>query len=225
MSSRAHEKIPDADAMTPKVSGLPVEDPDIDSVLFDATMIEGVLETLAALMVHRMADFEVYVPVTSGAMMFASDLIRQTYVVQRMFRTEVDRPYARPVVACAGASSYGNGTTSAGTPETTLPRCEVRGKRAVLIEDIIDTGRTCMALAKGLYDAGAEEVAIVALMDKQENRDKEAAEYFTSKNMKIACAFQCPNEFVVGYGLDYKGKYRDLPFVGILKPEVFAASE
>ena len=71
----------------------------------------------------------------------------------------------------------------------------------------------------------AEEVAIVALMDKQENRDKEAAEYFTSKNMKIACAFQCPNEFVVGYGLDYKGKYRDLPFVGILKPEVFAGSE
>ena len=111
MSSRARGKIPDADAMTPKVSGLPVEDPDIDSVLFDATMIEGVLETLAALMVHRMADFEVYVPVTSGAMMFASDLIRQTYVVQRMFRTEVDRPYARPVVACAGASSYGNGTT------------------------------------------------------------------------------------------------------------------
>ena len=175
--------------MTPKVSGLPVEDPDIDSVLFDATMIEGVLETLAALAVHRMADFEVYVPVTSGAMMFASDLIRQTYVVQRMFRTEVDRPYARPVVACAGRRRTGTGRRARETPETTLPRCEVRGKRAVLIEDIIDTGRTCMALAKGLYDAGAEEVAIVALMDKQENRDKEAAEYFTSKNMKMRARF------------------------------------
>jgi hypoxanthine phosphoribosyltransferase len=215
-------KIPDADAMTPKVSGLAVEDPDIDSVLFDATMIEGALETLAVLMVHRMADFEVYVPVTTGALMFASDLIRQTYVVQRLFRTEVVRPYARPVVACASASSYGDGTTSAGTPATTLPRCEVRGKRVVLIEDIIDTGRTCVTLAKALYDAGAEEVAIVALMDKREHRDKEATAYFESKNMKMACAFQCPDEFVVGYGLDYQGKYRDLPFVGILKPEVFA---
>ena len=221
------DKLPDAEENMPKVASELVDDPDIDRVLVDAEMIEGALEQLAALMVMRMNDFGIYVPVTTGAMMFASDLMRVAYVTQRKIRSEVVRAYDRPVVQCASCSSYGDGTESgdAGEVKVELPRCDVKGKKVCIIEDIIDTGRTCMRLAAALYEAGAEEVAILALMDKSAKRDPEATKFFESKNMKIACCFMCPDEFVVGYGLDYAGKYRDLPFVGILKPEIFKSGK
>lgn len=199
-----------------------MDDPDVASVLFDATAIEGALETLAALVVMRMNEFSVFVPVTTGAMMFASDLLRQTYVTQRTLRAELDRPYDRPVIACAACASYGDGTVSGEAKTTHAPsEATVRGKRCVIIEDIIDTGKTVVALAKELYARGAEEVAVIALMDKQARRDEACAKWMREKDMKIAAAFMCPDEFVVGYGLDYRGKYRELPFVGILKPEIF----
>ena len=214
--------LPDAADRVPRVAGLPVDDPDVASVLFDATAIEGALETLAALVVMRMNEFSVFVPVTTGAMMFASDLLRQTYVTQRTLRAELDRPYDRPVIACATCASYGDGTVSGEAKTAHAPsEATVRGKRCVIIEDIIDTGKTVVALAKELYARGAEEVAVIALMDKQARRDEACAKWMREKDMKIAAAFMCPDEFVVGYGLDYRGKYRELPFVGILKPEIF----
>lgn len=208
----------------PRVAGRPVEDPDVASVVCDAEMIEGALETLAVLIVSQLKDFSVFVPVATGAMTFASDLTRQCYVTQRVVRDDVVRTYARPVIACATCASYGDGTSNEGAKvDVRAPGAEVvRGRKVVILEDIIDSGRTAMALAKVLYEQGAEEVALIALMDKRERRDPEATKYFEEKNMKIACAFLCPDEFVVGYGLDYQGKYRDLPFVGILKPEIFA---
>ena len=217
--------IPDADDVTPKVSGVPVDDPDVSSVLYDAKMIEGALEQLAALVVMRMGEFEVFVPVTTGAMMFASDLVRSVYTMERMLREELQRGYKRMVISCATCASYGDGTTSDASRgvEVRMPSCDVKGKRVCILEDIIDTGRTVMSLAKALYDAGAEEVAIIALMDKSTRRDAAATKFFEEKNMKIACAFMCPDEFVVGYGLDYGGRYRELPFIGVLKPELIAA--
>lgn len=219
-------RIPDADDVTPKVAGVPVDDPDVSSVLYDANMIEGALEQLAALVVSHLGDFEVFVPVTTGAMMFASDLVRSVYTVERMLREELQRGYKRMVISCATCASYGAGTTSDANVEVEvrLPSCDVKGKRVCILEDIIDTGRTVMALTKALYAAGAEEVALIALMDKSARRDAEATKYFEEKNMKIACAFMCPDEFVVGYGLDYGGRYRELPFIGVLKPELIAAS-
>src|SRR6056300_1743994 len=92
------DKLPDAEETMPKVASELVDDPDIDRVLVDAEMIEGALEQLAALMVMRMNDFGIYVPVTTGAMMFASDLMRVAYVTQRKIRSEVVRAYDRPVV-------------------------------------------------------------------------------------------------------------------------------
>lgn len=211
---------------TALVGGVPVDDPDIARVIVDASAIEDAIEQLAALVALRMREFSVFVPVATGGCAFASDLLRHVYVTQRAMREgDGTRAYDRPVVACAMASSYGDGTVSGGATGVTTPgAATVRGKRVCVLEDIIDTGKTAMAIAEALYAAGAEEVAIIALMDKQARRDATAQKYFEDKNMKMACAFLCPDEFVVGYGMDYQGKYRELPFVGVLKPEIFGAS-
>jgi len=218
--------IPDAADVTPSISGVAIDDPDVDAVLYDANMIEGALEQLAALIVMKLGEFETFVPVCTGGIVFASDLMRAVYVMERMLREEIARGYTRKVIACAQCASYGDGTTNEGKEvKVGLPKCDVRGKRVCILEDIIDSGRTCAALAKALYDEGAEEVAIIALMDKSARRDPAATKFFEEKNMKIACAFMCPDEYVVGYGLDYKGRFRELPFVGILKSTIYTDAD
>ncbi|MCF0112165.1 MAG: hypoxanthine phosphoribosyltransferase [Erysipelotrichaceae bacterium] len=89
----------------------------------------------------------------------------------------------------------------------------IKGLDILLVEDIVDTGRTLHVVKRMLYGKGAERVRIVTLLDKPERREVEInADYI---------GFTVPNEFVVGYGLDYNQKYRNLPFIGVLKPEVY----
>lgn len=91
--------------------------------------------------------------------------------------------------------------------------CSVKGVSILLVEDIVDTGRTLQEVTRLLRNKGASDVKVVSLLDKPERRVVEIdADYV---------GFTIPNEFVIGYGLDYDQKYRNLPFIGVLKPEVY----
>lgn len=91
--------------------------------------------------------------------------------------------------------------------------CSVKGIDILLVEDIVDTGRTLLEVTKLLKNKGARDVKVVSLLDKPERRVVEIkADYV---------GFEVPNEFVVGFGLDFDQKYRNLPYVGVLKDEVY----
>ena len=111
------------------------------------------------------------------------------------------------------ASSYHGGTKSSGEVKLTLDiDTAVNGRDVLIIEDIIDTGRTLKYLKELLEHRGAR-VKIVTLLDKPEGRVVDITpDYY---------GFKIPNEFVVGFGLDYEENYRNIPYVGVLKPEVY----
>ena len=89
----------------------------------------------------------------------------------------------------------------------------IRNENVILVEDIIDTGRTLKTVTRMMWEKGASDVKIITLLDKPERRTVEIeADYV---------GFTIPNEFVIGYGLDFNQKYRNLPYVGILKEECY----
>ncbi|KAL3150863.1 hypothetical protein ABBQ32_000613 [Trebouxia sp. C0010 RCD-2024] len=110
-------------------------------------------------------------------------------------------------------SSY-VGTQSSGNNTMAMqPRLPVKGRHVLVVEDIVDTGRTLKALISHLEQQGAASVKIVTLLNKQARRVMEIqADYV---------GFQCPDDFVVGYGLDFEHKYRSLPYIGILQPRCY----
>ena len=110
-------------------------------------------------------------------------------------------------------SSYHGGTKSSGEVKLILDvDTAVKGRDILIVEDIIDTGRTLKYLKELLEHRGAN-VKIVTLLDKPEGRIVEIKPHYSG--------FTIPNEFVVGFGLDYEENYRNLPYVGVLKPEVY----
>lgn len=110
-------------------------------------------------------------------------------------------------------SSY-EGTESIGDVKVNLDlHTSIKGKSVLLVEDIVDTGRTIKEVKRMLVNKGASDVKVVSLLDKPERRVVEIdAEYV---------GFQVPNEFVVGFGLDFNQEYRNLPYVGVLKDELY----
>lgn len=112
-------------------------------------------------------------------------------------------------------SSYGAGTESSGTVNIILDiyRKDLPDTDILIVEDIIDSGKTLSYLVEYLKLKGARSVKTVTMLDKPSRRKVD----FTPDY----CGLQIPDEFVVGYGLDYDEKYRALPYIGILKPEVY----
>ena len=143
----------------------------------------------------------VLVCILKGSLMFMSDLMKKITVP-----LEID---------CMRVSSYGVGTTSSGNINIILDvmRSDITTCDFLIIEDIIDSGRTLAYLHQYLLNKGAKSVKTAALLDKPSRRVVE----FTPDYIGL----EIPDEFVVGYGLDYAEKYRALPYVGILKPEVY----
>ena len=142
----------------------------------------------------------VLIGILKGAVVFYSDLIR-----------EIDLPLTTEFMAI---SSYGSATKSSGVVQVLkdLNR-DITGKDVMIVEDIVDSGMTLSYLKKYLADRGASSIKIVTLLDKPARRRVElTADYF---------CFTIPDEFVVGYGLDYNEHFRNLPYVGILKPEAY----
>lgn len=111
-------------------------------------------------------------------------------------------------------SSYGGGTTSSGIVRFNKDLdMSITGRDVIIVEDIIDSGRTMKHLTEVLWKRNPSSIKIVCLLDKEERREVEMhADYV---------GFACPNAFVVGYGLDYDQDYRNLPYIGVLSPRVY----
>ncbi|MCR5007078.1 MAG: hypoxanthine phosphoribosyltransferase [Oribacterium sp.] len=107
-------------------------------------------------------------------------------------------------------SSYGSGTTTSGIVKIVKDLDEpLEGKHVLIVEDIIDTGHTLNHLSKLLLSRGPKSIEICTLLNKPSRREKEVP-------VKYSC-FEIPDEFVVGYGLDYDQKYRNLPYIGVVE--------
>ncbi|MGX7352904.1 hypoxanthine-guanine phosphoribosyltransferase [Enterococcus canis] len=141
--------------------------------------------------------------ILKGAVPFMADIVREIDTYLEMDFMDV--------------SSYGNATISSGEVKILKDLdTNVKGRDILIVEDIIDSGRTLSYLVDLFKYRQANSVKIVTLLDKPEGRVVEIeADYV---------AFNVPNEFVVGYGLDYAEAYRNLPYVGVLKPEVYQSN-
>lgn len=137
--------------------------------------------------------------VLTGSFMFAADIVRALTVPTR--------------VMCVFASSY-EGTESVGKVDIIKGKgFNVKDKDILIVEDIVDTGRTLTAVREILLNEGAKSVEICTFLDKPERRVVELVPKYIG--------FDIPNKFAVGYGLDYDHRYRQFPFVGVLKPEIY----
>ncbi|WP_419761871.1 hypoxanthine phosphoribosyltransferase [Caldalkalibacillus salinus] len=138
--------------------------------------------------------------VLKGAALFMSDLVKRMDIHLEMDFMDV--------------SSYGNSTRSSGEVKIVKDlNTSVEGRDVLIVEDIIDSGLTLKYLVELLHYRKARSVKIVTLLDKPHNRTVDLS--------PDLAGFVVPDEFVVGYGLDYAEKYRNLPYIGILKPEVY----
>lgn len=175
---------------------------DIERILFTEEEIVAGIDRVAAEVTkdYRGRDFTV-VSVLKGSCVFASDLIRRIPIPLEL--------------AFVSASSYGDGTESGELALNFFPSDhEIEGQNLLLVDDILDTGRTLSRLTEELRRRGAAEVRSCVFLDKPARRAVDfQAEY--------RC-FEVDDLFVVGYGLDYAGRYRNLPFVGALRREAFA---
>ena len=107
-------------------------------------------------------------------------------------------------------SSYGSGTESSGIVKIVQDlSTSIEGKNVIVVEDIIDTGRTLSYLLENLKTRSPKSVRLCTLLDKPERRVTDVEVDY--------CCFNIPDEFVVGYGLDYAQKYRNLPFIGVVE--------
>lgn len=143
---------------------------------------------------------------------FQFDIILSALTGAFMFTTDLSRAMANTKhrIAFIKASSYGAGMESSGKLTVTgLEKLDLKGKRVLVVDDILDTGRTMSSLASMLKDAGVSELRTCVLMNKEARRTVDFhADYV---------GFEIENEFVVGYGLDYNEDYRTLPEVWTLE--------
>jgi hypoxanthine phosphoribosyltransferase len=176
--------------------------PEIESVLMSEQAIAERVRELAAQVDADYAGREILlVGVLKGAVMFMADLARA-----------LETPVSMEFMA---VSSYGSSTSSSGVVRILkdLDR-EIADKHVLVVEDIIDSGLTLSWLLRNMRSRGPASVEVVALMRKPDAAKIDVPVKYVG--------FDIANEFVVGYGLDYAERYRDLPFVGLLKPEVYA---
>lgn len=167
-------------------------------VLFSAEQIRGRVVELGRQITMDYADKDlVLVGVLKGSVIFLSDLMRQ-----------IDLNLKIDFMA---VSSYKDEIVSSGDVEILKDLTHpIRGKDVVVVEDIVDTGLTLFRLMEILGSRGANSLRIATLLDKPEPRVK-------TELVIDYCGFQIPNKFVVGYGLDAANRYRNLPFIGVVK--------
>ncbi|HWD20555.1 MAG TPA: hypoxanthine phosphoribosyltransferase [Verrucomicrobiae bacterium] len=140
----------------------------------------------------------VIVALLNGTVVFLADMLRRLTLPLRL--------------DFIGVSSYGSGTESGDLVFTKELRLDVSGRDVLLVDDILDTGRTLTRVLAKLRKLQPRQIKICVLLDKPERR----VEAITADYV----GFVIPNKFVVGYGLDYAERYRNLPFVGVLRPEL-----
>lgn len=174
---------------------LPIE------VLFDESTIRARVATLATEIAAAMPAETLVVAVLKGSFVFVADLIRA--LTEAGLDTEMD---------FITLASYGTATESSGKVRVVRDITEdVRGRSVLIIDDIFESGRTLAYARALLLERGAAEVRLCTLLDKPHKRVVDLDPDFTG--------FTVPDQFVVGYGLDYAHRYRGLPFIGVLQAE------
>ena len=174
---------------------------DIQRTLFSQEEIDRRLDELAAEINRDYAGKEpMLISVLRGSFVFMADLTRK-----------IDLPCTVDFMA---VSSYGKGTTSSGQVQITKDLSDdIEGKDILVVEDILDSGNTLSYLMKLLQARHPASIRLCTLLDKPERRVVPVqADYV---------GFTIPDEFVAGYRLDYAEKYRNLPYIGVLKPSVY----
>ena len=178
---------------------------DVAEILVSEAEIDAIVTRIAAEIDKDYADPDsnlVLLCILKGSIVFMGDLMKKIKVP-----VEID---------CMKVSSYGKGTESTGQIHIALDliRPDIDKCDLLIIEDIVDSGITLSHLTKYLKLKGAKSVRTCTLLDKPTRRKVD----FTPDYRGV----EIPDEFVIGYGLDYAEKYRALPFVGVLKPEVYS---
>lgn len=170
---------------------------DVERILISEEEIREKLDFVAKkVMAEFGCDDLVVVILLKGALVFAADMCRRLPVTM--------------TVECLNVSSYHGDVKSSGKVEfldTKMP--EVIGKKVLIMDDILDTGLTMRAVTTSLLELGAAEVRSCVLLNKLKERAVECEADYK--------AFDIHDEFVIGYGLDYQGRYRNLPYVGVMK--------
>lgn len=177
-------------------------DKNIEKILFTEEVIKARVKELAKEISRDMKDDDLIVlTVLKGGMMLAADLVR-----------ELDFSVTLDFIA---VSSYYSGTVSTGNVQIKKDTdINMSGKKVLIVEDIVDSGNTLAHLVKLFELRGAAQVRICTLLNKPARRTAQVDVQYIG--------FTVPDEFVVGYGLDYNQQYRNLPYIGVLKPEVYA---
>ncbi len=173
------------------------ENPNFEALL-SAEQINARVKELGAQITRDYAGREpILIGILKGACIFLSDLLREINL--------------KVSIEFMAVSSYGKAQKSSGEVRIIKDLdVAVEGKDLIVVEDIVDTGLTLSYLLQNLQSRGANSVALVSLLDKPEPR--------VVKELKINyCGFHVPNKFVVGYGLDAAERYRNLPFIAVVK--------
>ena len=177
-------------------------DQDILKVLLPEKEIKARVQEMGDQLYEAFKDKNpMFVGVLNGCFIFMADLVRAARL-----KSEVE---------FIGLSSYKNATKSSGSVQITrdLQR-DISGRDIIVVEDILDSGNTLAFLKDYMLAKGAKSITIVTLLDKPARREKAITADLSG--------FVVPDEFVVGYGLDYCQQYRNMPYIGVLKPEVYS---
>lgn len=171
---------------------------EIEDILYSREVIAERVKELAAQVMGVYREGELTVAVAlKGAFIFAADLVRH-------LAENVD-------IVFLSSSSYGSSTSPEQEPHVMLPEgVDWTGRDVLVIEDIVDTGRTLTMIAQAIREQGAASVRLCAFLDKPERREVGVDVEFVGFEL-------VGSPFVVGYGLDLAGRYRNLPFVGTLR--------
>ncbi|MDN7247558.1 hypoxanthine phosphoribosyltransferase [Planococcus shenhongbingii] len=178
---------------------------DIEEILISEERLQEKARELGAILTRDYQDkYPLAIGVLKGAMPFMGDLMKRMDSYVEMDFMDV--------------SSYGNATVSSGEVKIIKDlNASVEGRDLLIIEDIIDSGLTLSYLVDLFKYRKANSIKIVTLLDKPSGRKVDLkADYI---------GFEVPDAFVVGYGLDYAEKYRNLPYIGILKPSVYSEDQ
>ena len=177
---------------------------DIAAVLVNEATIAARVQELGAAVSQEYAGRDLLlVSVLKGSVVFMSDLMRAITIPH-----EVD---------FMATSSYGSGTSTTGVVRILKDlSISIEGRNIVVVEDIIDSGHTLHYLLRLLRDRQPASLRVMTLLDKPDRREVDIPVDWIG--------FSIPNEFVVGYGLDYDEVYRNLPYIGVLRPSVYGAA-
>lgn len=193
-------RIPEVPMQTEKQTAQSGIHEDLAKVLFTEDDIRTRVSAIGAGLTEEYAGKKpIMLGILKGVILFYTDLIRTVRIP-----LEVD---------FMAASSYRNGTTSGELVIKKDASVNLKDRHVIIVEDIVDSGHTLTLLKKEILSRNPASVKVVALLDKQERREVPFEPDIVG--------FDCPNEFVVGYGLDYDERYRNLPYIGVLKREIY----